>query len=360
MRYTVTGKSMLLWFQMYVCDICTFLIWLRYDSEKMSFDCCHTMCQLHANKKDKCTTDRTCWETWRASVMLFYSRLGVFTICSSVPVVTLCLPVTSASSSMLFQCRQPSEMSDKCWGVRLTNWLGRTMPITTPSADFLLKGKYCIFYLEACRQLRPACTKADVTESLKGVHDVLFRVYISRRIWILVSLPLCFFLPPRVNTCPNNCSGRGECRVGNSTGSVYCECEANWKGEACDVPSCQEATSCGYPERGHCEGKTCVCKTGWQGGLALQQYHFGCQWCDLIVSYTALVWITTMSSGWLQQAYTCQTLLSNLNKLFTGSMFSVQKEQWLWSQGWVNHWLLTAQIINKGYSWKCTVPPFCF
>lgn len=71
--------------------------------------------------------------------------------------------------------------------------------------------------------------------------------------------------PPRVNTCPNNCSGRGECRVGNSTSSIYCECEANWKGPACDVPYCQ--ADCGEPNRGLCQGKSCICKAGWQGKL---------------------------------------------------------------------------------------------
>uniref|UniRef100_A0A3B5L4M9 Attractin n=1 Tax=Xiphophorus couchianus TaxID=32473 RepID=A0A3B5L4M9_9TELE len=72
-----------------------------------------------------------------------------------------------------------------------------------------------------------------------------------------------FNISYRVNTCPNNCSGRGECRVGNSTASVYCECEANWKGEACDIPYCLD--DCGYPERGRCQGKSCICKAGWQG-----------------------------------------------------------------------------------------------
>ncbi|XP_024117961.1 attractin isoform X1 [Oryzias melastigma] len=72
-----------------------------------------------------------------------------------------------------------------------------------------------------------------------------------------------FNISYRVNTCPNNCSGRGECRVGNSTASVYCECEANWKGDACDVPYCQD--NCGYPDRGLCQGQACVCEPGWQG-----------------------------------------------------------------------------------------------
>nr|XP_014016260.1 unnamed protein product [Salmo salar] len=74
-----------------------------------------------------------------------------------------------------------------------------------------------------------------------------------------------FNISYRVNTCPNNCSGRGECRVGNLTGAVYCDCESNWKGEACDVPYC--LSDCGWPDRGHClqDTKTCRCQPGWQG-----------------------------------------------------------------------------------------------
>uniref|UniRef100_A0A8C5IAJ7 Attractin n=1 Tax=Gouania willdenowi TaxID=441366 RepID=A0A8C5IAJ7_GOUWI len=75
----------------------------------------------------------------------------------------------------------------------------------------------------------------------------------------------------RVNSCPNNCSGRGECRASNYTGSVHCVCEDNWKGEACDVPYCID--NCGFPERGQCRGKTCVCGAGWQGELAPPQQH---------------------------------------------------------------------------------------
>lgn len=73
--------------------------------------------------------------------------------------------------------------------------------------------------------------------------------------------------------CPNNCSGRGECHVGNSTASVYCECEANWKGPACDVPYC--LADCGFPERGRCEDKTCLCESGWQGGPLSSDCHGG-------------------------------------------------------------------------------------
>lgn len=93
--------------------------------------------------------------------------------------------------------------------------------------------------------------------------DVLFSLYFTTPCF---SLARIFSPPPphRVNACPNNCSGRGECRVGNATGSVRCACDDKWKGEACDVPYC--AADCGYPQRGRCQGKTCVCKDGWQGG----------------------------------------------------------------------------------------------
>ncbi|XP_048060135.1 attractin isoform X1 [Megalobrama amblycephala] len=74
-----------------------------------------------------------------------------------------------------------------------------------------------------------------------------------------------FNISYRLNTCPNNCSDRGECRVGNSSESVQCICEDGWKGEACDVPYC--SSDCGFPLRGQCEngGKRCQCRPGWQG-----------------------------------------------------------------------------------------------
>ncbi|KAK1175385.1 attractin-like isoform X1 [Acipenser oxyrinchus oxyrinchus] len=70
----------------------------------------------------------------------------------------------------------------------------------------------------------------------------------------------------RINTCPNNCSGRGECRLDSGSRGVYCECAAHWKGEACDIPYCME--DCGFPQRGVCHANTtkrCLCNPGWQG-----------------------------------------------------------------------------------------------
>uniref|UniRef100_U3CJA2 Attractin n=1 Tax=Callithrix jacchus TaxID=9483 RepID=U3CJA2_CALJA len=66
--------------------------------------------------------------------------------------------------------------------------------------------------------------------------------------------------------CPNNCSGRGECKINNSSNSVECECSENWKGEACDVPHCTD--NCGFPHRGICNSsdvRGCSCFLDWQG-----------------------------------------------------------------------------------------------
>ncbi|XP_033870460.3 attractin-like isoform X1 [Acipenser ruthenus] len=75
-----------------------------------------------------------------------------------------------------------------------------------------------------------------------------------------------FNISYRINTCPNNCSGRGECRLDSGDRGVYCECAAHWKGEACDIPYCVE--DCGFPQRGVCHANTtkrCLCKPSWQG-----------------------------------------------------------------------------------------------
>ncbi|XP_030628506.1 attractin [Chanos chanos] len=74
-----------------------------------------------------------------------------------------------------------------------------------------------------------------------------------------------FNISYRINMCPNSCSGRGECRLGNSSEIVQCVCEEGWKGEACNIPYC--TSDCGFPHRGQCQhdGKRCSCEPGWQG-----------------------------------------------------------------------------------------------
>lgn len=90
----------------------------------------------------------------------------------------------------------------------------------------------------------------------------------------LLTLPLKNFnddvsncVPPRINSCPNNCSGRGRCSPANSaSGRVYCECDSYWKGEACNIPYCKN--NCGSPDHGYCDltgEKLCVCNDSWQG-----------------------------------------------------------------------------------------------
>ncbi|TSW48764.1 Attractin [Bagarius yarrelli] len=73
-----------------------------------------------------------------------------------------------------------------------------------------------------------------------------------------------FNISYRINMCPNNCSGRGVCRLANSSDVVQCKCEEGWKGDACDVPYC--ASDCGYPVQGRCQisDKRCLCNAGWQ------------------------------------------------------------------------------------------------
>lgn len=91
----------------------------------------------------------------------------LFTICSNVPVVTRC---TSTSSSMLFQCSRPSEMTDKCWGRSLTTRWRRTMPITTPYSVW--RGKVACFVSKPGDGWGAARTEGDVAQSLKDVPDL--------------------------------------------------------------------------------------------------------------------------------------------------------------------------------------------
>lgn len=118
--------------------------------------------------------------------MQFYCRLGVLTICSSVPVVILCLPVTSASSTMLFQCP--------------LRW------VTRQEFDQLMRedNAYNIFYWFRAKgeMLHILSLSLKTAESLLAcvtqnkTSGTPFNNYVSGRIWILVSLRHWYLLFP--------------------------------------------------------------------------------------------------------------------------------------------------------------------
>jgi len=96
------------------------------------------------------------------------------------------------------------------------------------------------------------------------------------------------------NMCPNNCSGRGECRLNNSSNSLECECAKYWKGEACDIPYCTD--DCGAPERGFCnfnDTKACVCSAGWQG----KSEHYG-EFLVKMISFIYMVLGSVWHCSW--------------------------------------------------------------
>lgn len=92
----------------------------------------------------------------------------------------------------------------------------------------------------------------------------------------------CFY---SFDMCPNNCSGRGECKISNSSNTAQCECSENWKGEACDIPHC--VNNCGFPYRGICNSsdvRGCFCFSEWQGRCF---FHFSSnlQYISSVITY---------------------------------------------------------------------------
>lgn len=102
-----------------------------------------------------------------------------------------------------------------------------------------------------------------MTDSLKPCVGRSFAKLIEALLCVDLIFPNCFY---SFDMCPNNCSGRGECKISNSSNTVQCECSQNWKGEACDVPHC--INDCGFPDRGICNSsdvRGCSCFPDWQG-----------------------------------------------------------------------------------------------
>merc|ERR1719331_3062598 len=87
-------------------------------------------------------------------------------------------------------------------------------------------------------------------------------------------------------TCPNRCSGNGECFNGqckcfpgytyfdcslrvcpsdcSNNGFCYnatCHCNPGWKGGDCSIQTCPD--ECNY--HGSCKAGKCVCRPGWKG-----------------------------------------------------------------------------------------------
>uniref|UniRef100_A0A3B1J5R2 Attractin n=1 Tax=Astyanax mexicanus TaxID=7994 RepID=A0A3B1J5R2_ASTMX len=140
-----------------------------------------------------------------------------------------------------------------------------------------------------------------------------------------------FNISYRINTCPNNCSGRGVCRLANSSETVRCECEEGWKGEACDVPYC--ASNCGYPAQGHCQTSTkrCRCKPGWQGPD-----------CSVSVPANVSFWTHEEFSGYgLARASHKAVVLGDVMWVIGGHVFNYSNYQMvtafnLTSQTWIS------------------------
>lgn len=120
--------------------------------------------------------------------------------------------------------------------------------------------------------------------------------------------------------CPNNCSGRGECKISNSSNTVQCECSENWKGEACDIPHC--VNNCGFPHRGICNSsdvRGCSCFSEWQGkSVFLSFFSFNSQNvsslinCRFTLFLVSVTFILIVYQEAFQFSYLFIQLLTNL------------------------------------------------
>ena len=103
--------------------------------------------------------------------------------------------------------------------------------------------------------------------------------------------------------CPNDCSGRGRCALGDDGLTTSCECNPGWTGPSCEERMCPARCS----NHGYCsENATCVCDAGTQGYISSDQnpepqlFRKNCSpepYGDLVRLHNPTCWLETYAGG---------------------------------------------------------------